>query len=546
MKEGEKGMPGRIYRLLLPGERRTAVFAIAAMFINVLLDLMSLAALFPVLYFLLEKEENRRATLLFCLLAMVVIGVKCVAATVLVRYQNRFLLSLYRRLSMSLYSSFYRRGLLFIRCRGINRIGHEVNGICYTFSQGLLAPFMRMTGDGLFLLLAGIALLWYAPLIAAILLVSFLPFMWAYVVAIRRKVKYCGDREQLAKREQWRTTADTFGGYAELEVNNAFPRFRDLFMQGLQEISNNRLKMDLLMRMPVFFSELSAITGLALLAVFAGGDVKIVVGVFAVAAFRLLPAMRSVMAGWTQVQNAACCLDILEKGLDDLPVPTGSEECKPAFEKEIVLSGLSYSYPDGEHVLSDFSCVIRKGEYIGFSGYSGVGKSTLFNLLSGFLTPDKGKILVDGMPLSVCSRSAWLEQLGYVPQEVYIFQGTLAENVALGEVTPDRERIIRLLGQVRLDSWLETLPEGIDTRLSERGEKLSGGQRQRIGIARALYRQTKILLLDEATSALDDKTEKEVNSILCELREQHNRLTILSIAHRESSLAFCDRVVEVQ
>ena len=130
-------------------------------------------------------------------------------------------------------------------------------------------------------------------------------------------------------------------------------------------------------------------------------------------------------------------------------------------------------------------------------------------------------------------------------QDVFIFYGTLAENIALGEASVDRERVAQVLDMVCLKEWAATLPQGIDTNMSEEGKKLSGGQRQRIGIARAIYKRVNVLLLDEATSALDNETESEINSMLLQLRKNLGNLTILSIAHRESSLKFCDRVVEI-
>lgn len=546
MTEDRGTMFKRIYNLLLPEEHKTAASAVVAVFLSVLLDFAGLAVLLPVLYFLLEKGENHRAALLFCLLAITVILVKCIVATALTRYQNRFLLSLYKRLSLSLYASSYHRGLLFIRRQGINRLGYEINGICYAFSQSLLAPLVRMAGDSLLILLILLVLLLYAPFTAIVLSVSFLPFISVYIMVIRKRVKLYGDREQTAKREQWRITADTFGGYTELQVNNAFPRFRSSFMEGLEEISRNRLNMDTFLRLPMFLSELSAITGLTLMTASGSGDVKVLVGIFAVAAFRLLPAMRSILSGWTQIRNAAGCLDILEEGLENTPIKTEGKGKELVWEKEITLSHLYYSYPEGEKVFTDFSCTIGKGEYVGFIGYSGVGKSTLFNLLLGLLVPDKGEIIIDGTPLTATLRPAWLQQVGYVPQEVFIFDGTLAENVALGTEIPDKERIIRILEQVCLDSWLKTLPQGIDCPLGERGGRLSGGQKQRIGIARALYRDINILLLDEATSALDNETEKEVNNTLYALRKRFTSLTILSIAHRESSLVYCDRIIRLK
>ena len=340
---------------------------------------------------------------------------------------------------------------------------------------------------------------------------------------------------------------DTFRGFQELEVNGAFSTQQVSFLEGMDKVIRSRVKLDTIMCLPLFLSELSVILGLTLLVTMGSGDVKVLVGIFAVAAFRLLPALRAMLSGWTQIQNALCCLDVVEEGLkdsDNSESPSHVQEV--AFDKEIRTCDLSYAYPGGEEVLEDLNVCIRKGEYVGFRGYSGVGKSTLFNLLLGFLKPTEGEICIDDTVLTLDVQTSWLRKVGYVPQDVFIFQGTLAENIALGCKEINRERVLRVLEQVSLGKWLQTLEHGIDTALGEAGGRLSGGQKQRIGIARALYKEIDVLLLDEATSALDNQTEKEVNETLSQLKRTYEQLTILSIAHRESSLAYCDRVITLE
>ena len=515
-------------------------------FLTALLDFVGLAALLPVLYYLLEGGENHRAALWFSLLAVGVVVFKSLLVLSFNRFQNRYLLSLYKRLSFSLFSSYYRKGLLFIREQGSNRLGYEVNYMCFAFSQSMLAPLLRMAGDGLLILLVTVALLVYDWLTVLVLYGSFLPFMAVYVWGVRKRVKEYGEQEQKARREQAKVVMDTFRGYTELEVNGAFSTRQEAFLEGMDKVSRSRVKLDAIMRLPLLLSELSVILGLTLLVVWGSGDVKVLVGVFAVAAFRLLPALRTLLAGWTQVQNVMCCLDVLEEGLkEDLPSSRTSSHTI-CFEKEIRVRNLSYAYPGGEWVLDGFNAIIRKGEYVGFRGYSGVGKSTLFNLLLGFLKPTKGEIRIDDTVLDADVQPSWLRKVGYVPQEVFIFHGTLAENIALGCKEVNRERIMNVLQQVCLDKWLCTLPDGIDTVLGESGGRLSGGQKQRLGIARALYKEIDVLLLDEATSALDNATEREVNETLIMLKRTYEQLTILSIAHRESSLAYCDRVITLE
>ena len=533
-----------IYHLLLPSERRMGMRVIMAVFFSALLNFAGLAALIPVLLFLIEEKEEKGEALLFCLLAVGFILFKNVLVMGLSRFQNYFLLSLYKRLSFSLFSSYYHRGILFISRLGSTRLGYEVNYVCYAFSMSLLSPLLNMTADVLLILLVTAVLLVYAPMTVLMLYLAFFPFMLMYIFGIKRRIRYYGKKELLARREQTRIVTEAYKGYAELEVNHAFPSLQHSFLKGLDTISFCRLKLETVYHLPLCLSELSVVIGLTLLALSGTGNGKALVGIFAVGAFRLLPALRESLSAWTQIQNSVFCLRIIKAGMEDL---FSTFEEKPtaglSFEKEIAISNLSYTYPEGKRVLKEFDCTIRKGEYIGIRGSSGIGKSTLFNLLLGFLKPDGGEIRIDGVLLSAENRKLWHRRIGYVPQGVFILDGTLAENVALGCCDISKEKVKRILRQVRLDEWVDELPLGIDTLLGESGARLSGGQKQRVGIARALYKEADILLLDEATSALDTATECEINEMICGLRNDYRGLTVLSIAHRESSLAFCNRII---
>ena len=537
----------RIYRILQPSERKKGWRVIATVLFSAILDFMGLAAMLPILYYLLDNGSNPQIALQFCVLAIAVILLKIVLSVFFSRYQHTYLLSFYKRLSFSLYSSYYQKGLLFIREKGSNKLAYEVNAICYAFSQSLLAPMLRIIGDFLLILLVTMALLIYDGTTVLLLYATFLPFMVVYFIGVRKRIKKYGRMELDARREQSRVVMDTFRGFTELEVNGAFPTLQAAFLEGMDKISQNRLKQDVIQKFPLFLSELSVIIGLTLLVAFGTGDIKMLIGVFAVAAFRLLPAMRGILTGWTQIQNVSSCLETIEEGLmeEDLEVVSDETKILP-FEQEISTESLTYAYPDSSLVLENFSCTISKGEYVGFCGSSGVGKTTLFNLLTGLLTPSSGKILIDGTPLSSENRKAWMQHIGYVPQEVFIFNGTLAENIALGCKCINKEKIKDILGKVSLMNWVESLPERLDTILGEDGGKLSGGQKQRIGIARALYKEADVLFLDEATSALDNHTEKEVNETLSELKKSYQGLTILSIAHRESSLTYCNRIITLK
>jgi ABC-type multidrug transport system fused ATPase/permease subunit len=459
------------------------------------------------------------------------------------RYQSKYLLGIYKRLSFRLYSNYYNNGLLFIREKGYSTLGHSVNFMCYTFSERILSPLMRMAGELLLVFLVTVALLVYDWRTMAVLYLCFIPFMLLYVTVVRKKVKQFGEQEFKAKREQAKIVADTFRGYTELEINDAFPALKESFLNGVDEVTRNRINMETIQMFPRFLSEFAVIIGMIIMVLLGGENARMLVGIFAVSAFRLLPALRYLLAGYTQIQNALPSLEVIEEGVITNDV-TNVQSNVISLYNTLEIRGLKFSY--GDKTIELGSHKIDKGEYIGFCGYSGVGKTTLFNLILGFLKPQEGEILIDGTPLTPENRKSWLKHIGYVPQEVFIFNGSITENIALGYKDIDEEKVNKVLKMVSLGDWAAALENGIQSHLGEGGGKLSGGQKQRIGIARALYKGASVLLLDEATSSLDNNTEREINEMLQELKKEIPDLTILSIAHRESTLTYCNRIINLE
>ncbi|MBR5610040.1 MAG: ABC transporter ATP-binding protein [Bacteroidales bacterium] len=542
----------RIIRILPKEFYRPGLWIVATVPVRALLNLVGVAALLPVLQLVLDDNPTDFTPVTICLGVLAVIILKNILNIALAAYQNRYLLKLYRYFSTALFSNLYKKGLLYIKGRNSAEISHEINGVCYSFSLSVLSPILNMAGESLLLILIYISLIFYSPIASVLVPVCFVPVLLVYVYMVKDRVQRYGKQENEAKRKMWRTVLETFRGYAEIEVNGAFPSIERQFDDNLGSISSQREKMTIVQQFPNSLIELSVVGCMTLLVAlsgaFHGESLSVMVGVFAVAAMRMLPAVRTLTSGWTSVKNGLYSLDILEKGLSDEGVEKVVDESFE-FNKGVEVRGISFSFPDGGHKVFDkFSMEIRKGEKVGVKGPSGGGKTTLFNLLLGFYKPDEGGIYIDGKELTVANRAGWLKYAGYVQQDVFILDASLAENIAFG-VSPgdiDREKVERIIKEVSLSSYLKQLPEGIDTRIGEMGAKLSGGQKQRVGIARVLYKGADILFLDEATSSLDSATEAEINQSILELSRYRNDLTIIAIAHRESSLKFCDRVIDLK
>jgi ABC-type bacteriocin/lantibiotic exporter with double-glycine peptidase domain len=211
--------------------------------------------------------------------------------------------------------------------------------------------------------------------------------------------------------------------------------------------------------------------------------------------------------------------------------------------KVLSLDAVSFKYPKVHiNILDNISLNIKSGDSIGIIGASGCGKTTLINLILGLLEPQSGKISYNGNVLMNNDLDNWRSHIAYLPQQIFLIDDTLRNNVALGVSNVDEKKLITAINQAQLGDFLANLPNGVDSFIGERGVLLSGGQRQRIALARAFYHDRDVLIMDEATSALDNDTEREV---VDEIKRLKGKKTIIVIAHRITTLRFCDVIYKL-
>jgi len=262
------------------------------------------------------------------------------------------------------------------------------------------------------------------------------------------------------------------------------------------------------------------------------------ISMFVLALYRLLPSVNRIMTNYNQILFNYKALDIVHNDLMYDSEDLGKE--KVSFAKEINIKDLNFEYEEDKSVLKDINLSIKKGSKIAFIGESGSGKSTLVDIIIGLYKPKYGKITIDGVLVSDSNIKSWRSKVGYIPQSVYLFDGTVGENVAFAS-DYDKDKIDDVLKKAKIYDFLKT-KEGQATLVGEGGVMLSGGQRQRIAIARALYTDPEILVLDEATSALDDATEKEIMNEIYGLSDDK---TLIIIAHRLSTIDRCEKVYKL-
>ena len=569
-----------VIRLIPPKYRRQGIGVTFTVLLQALLNFSGLAILVPLLLLILDPQsidssswlgkfrtglgigDNMVFSIIICSCAGGLIVLKNVLNLQINSFRVRYVNRLFLYFSEKLYTNYFRKGFLFVKQNHTSAFTHKINRICLIFVQGIISRLFIMGGEALLLLMIGGVLMFYSYFLALLLTLSLLPPTWLYYFQIKKKITQYGKLENEAWRKQTRLITETFRGYADVRINRAFPLFIGRFREGLSKITFYQEKLERIMSIPGGLTECGIAVGMILLVLFSQGDasMKVTFGLFAVAALRLMPSIRTLITGWIQLKNNGYSVETIREALDTsdaelLPLPDDLLSIPPAslpFKQKIEISGLTFFFPDdgpdAPPVFRNFSLTIKKGERIGIRGASGIGKTTLFNLLLGLYLPQSGVIRIDGIPLDASLYPAWHDLIGYVSQDVFIMDGTLIENIAIGKTVTeiDRERINEILETVKLSTFVSSLPEGVDTAVGENGCRLSGGQRQRIGIARALYKQAEALFFDEATSSLDPATEKEITEAIRELSDNYKELTILIISHRESSLAFCDRIVDLQ
>ena len=560
----------KIFDIIPQPFRAKGVGVSLTIFVRALLNFVGLAALLPVLYLILDAENlhsnailesiynlfgfssDKHFVIAVSVAVVLFIVVKNLVNLLLYRVERDYIYTLYRHLSRRLFVGYFEQGLQFIKRENSAVLSRNVNVVCYTFITGVLRPLAMLASEALLLVMIFISIAIYSPIGALLSIAVFIPVAWLYFSLMRYRLDRYGNIENEAQRRKYRDVIETFRGYADIEINNAFPHRLSLFERELDTIVEVGRKNATISMLPQNFTETGLAVGMALLlslgTMLEGADMKILFGVFAVAGLRLLPSARNIMGAWSALRYNRYTIDILNEASVDISKKSASNE-HLEFNESIELRNLSFRFDDNANdTLHNLSLTIRKGEKVGINGESGVGKTTLLNILLGLYVPSQGGVYIDGKELQGGLLRRWQNSIGYVSQSTFLTDSTILSNIALGcdEKDVDMAQVEKCIEAASLSEFVASLPKGIHTRIGECGALLSGGQRQRIGIARALYKRANILFFDEATSSLDSATEQSINRAIESLSASNKELTIVVVAHRDSSLDYCDRIVTLE
>ena len=515
-----------------------------------ILDIQFLQPLFDKLNILKPSELLFPMTIIF-VLAAILSGIMRLA---LLWTQTRFGYAIGADISISV----YRHSLYLPYSSHVSQNSSEfISGI--TNKTGMIVtqvilPILLIISSSIILMAIFVVLLLINPLVAIITTFGFAS-IYGFILFLTKK-RLLLDSDNISKKSNLliQSLQEGFGGIRDVLIDGTQEVYCKIFREVDLPLRKAQAGITIIGQTPRFIVEAFGITILALLAYYLAlssdgiSSAIPVLGVFALAAQRLLPLLQQVYASWTSIIGCSALLkDILfylNQALPEyysLPSPSLIK-----FDNYIRLENLDFRYsPDGPSILKGFSCKINKGEKVGLIGTTGSGKSTLIDIIMGLLIPEDGQLYIDNQLITAKNYRSWQLHISHVPQNIFLADTTILENIAFGiplaEI--DHKLVYECVKKAQISNTIESWSLKYNTLVGERGVRLSGGQRQRIGIARALYKQTDVIIFDEATSALDNKTELKVIDSIFNLNPD---ITILIIAHRLTTLKKCTQVIELE
>lgn len=445
----------------------------------------------------------------------------------------------------------------------LDRHSGEISKLVLAESGQVVNKFFRPAAEAVasvMTTLAIVSLLLWVNVWITVLAFSVLGGVYALTFFVTKPaVTRLGQQRVRENGKRYRLVNEALGGIKDVKALGREAAYARLYRKPSWKMARALVSLDLISRLPQFLVQAVALGGIILICLLlmdrtsfeAGnsslGDALPVLGVFAFAGQRLIPELSRLYQAITQIQYGAAAVESVTADLDRLRT---AEDCpfdpppRLGLRRTLELEDITYSYPSTtSRGLFDVSFTVERGQKIGIVGSTGAGKTTMVDIVLGLLSPQSGRLIADGVPVNKENRRAWQQTVGYVQQDIFLVDASIAENIALGvprnEVHMDR--IVQAGKAAQIHEFVtHELEHGYETVIGERGVRVSGGQRQRIGIARALYHDADLLVFDEATSALDNVTERDVMAAIGNLSGEK---TILIVAHRLSTVRICDRIV---
>jgi len=567
----------KAWSLLDPREQRNAVLTLVVMVMGAFASIAMVGSVLPFLSVLADPSQitaNPTYTYVYELggftsaynfvAALGVLAIATIILSTIVLLFCTYIISRFATMRIHAFSTrllarYLSRPWIFFLGRNSGDLGSNI----LSESQMIVEFFYRPAADLITASLNFIAitafLLWFDPFITCVAVFLLAALYGAIFLLVQGFASRIGKDRAAANDERFRVANEALGGAKEIKLLGQEGTFVRRYAEPSQTLAKSMVWLEILSQVPRYLVQATAFGGMVLLcmvlldpAQFADGDalkeILPLLGVFAFAGQRLMPELQRGYHGYLRTRFGAAAVERVYADLNTANEPdegTAEVGTEPIhLTQSLAFEQVSFFYPDAERAsLRDLSIEIRAGETVGIVGRTGAGKSTFLELALGLISPETGRVTVDGQAIDRTHARRWQRSIAYVPQSIYLADASIAQNIALG-IEPkeiDHGAVKRAAEAAQLGEFIATtLPHGYESLVGERGVRLSGGQRQRIGLARALYRDADLIVLDEATSALDTTTEREVMRAIEGLPGSK---TVLMVAHRLSTVRTCDRII---
>ncbi len=566
----------KLRKLLQPHQQKKVLLVLLLVLFNVISELFGIAFVFPVLLMIIKNDfvytnpyvfevynylgfTSKESFIVAALvIILIVFVIKNTLFLVISYFQFRTVYNLATEFSILLFKTKFNSPYEKVIEENSIVASTNISSVPVQVMQNTLMSVLYILSEFTIAVVISLAIAIYNFQVFILILITLLPILWLIFRFTKKKSEENGKLQYEAQLSANIYLYESIRGFVDVKIFQRESFFLNKYITNQKK--SNRIQPAINVIQLLTLRVLEIIIILALLLVVGynffiqkshNEDLLILLGLFVTAAYRLMPSANKIISSFLNIKQSIHLFDLVNQYDRNLDTNVFFEETAISthslkFEKDIQFEQVSFSYSQNlPPALNNISFGISKNERIGIIGKSGSGKTTLINLLLRFYIEQHGKIKVDGVTIGEKNMSEWRSLIGYVSQSIFIFDGTLQENIAFGieEEKVDVNKIFSCITDANLGALFAKLPEGLKEKIGENGVKLSGGERQRIAIARALYSGAQILIFDEATSALDSETEKEITESIYNLSKSN--ITMIIIAHRITTLNNCDRILEI-
>ncbi len=561
----------KIWNILNDNQKKQFYFLIILIMIGTFFELLSIGLVFPVvsilfdvgnqstqflkkIFGLFSNDISQDNMILISLLLLVIIYlIKNLVLTIIAKIEVLKIVKIKFETAESLYKKFVTNPYRFhLNNNSSNLINFTTNQID-SFSNSMFNCVI-LAAETLIILGVISVLFFTEPSGTAIIALLASIFGLIFYKAMKKRISKLSQEMSDNKSYKIKSLQESFGSIKEIKIYNKENYFFNLFNIYNKKVVDIEGYETFLKRLPRLWFEflcvLIFVTFLVFTMTLSNIDIinlTPILGLFGVATIRLIPSINRILLSVQTINFGEAALIMLDENLNGIQQPVGINNVssnKKKFTKTLTFENVSFSFNEDKKIIDNINLNIERGDFVGFFGETGVGKTTLLNILLGLIKPTFGKIKIDGENIEN-NLSQWQSKIGFVPQSIYLLDDTIRKNIAFGvsDIEIDHKKMISVIRDSQLEKFVLNLPKKENSFVGERGMQISGGQLQRIGIARALYINPEILIFDESTSSLDNETELKIMETIKNVKKDK---TVIFVSHKKTPMKFCNKLFEVK